>query len=154
MCMHADGLLRTVRRHGWRLVLLLAFGLLGARVHAADVVVLQVQDAIGPASADYIVRGMAKAHQAGAKLVVLELDTPGGLDTSMRQIIRAILAMCEGLGMDVVAEGIEEEAQAERLIEFGCAGGQGYLFGRPANANATLGYLRDNFRGAQHARAI
>ena len=45
--------------------------------------------------------------------------------------------------MDVVAEGIEEEAQADRLVEFGCAGGQGYLFGRPVDADATLGYLRD-----------
>jgi EAL domain-containing protein (putative c-di-GMP-specific phosphodiesterase class I) len=56
--------------------------------------------------------------------------------------------------MDVVAEGIEEEEQAERLVQFGCGGGQGYLFGRPANADATLGYLRDSFRGAQRARAV
>lgn len=67
-------------------------------------------------------------------------------DRPSEHIIRAILAMCEGLGMDVVAEGIEEEAQAEKLVQFGCAGGQGYLFGRPANADATLGYLRDALR--------
>jgi membrane-bound serine protease (ClpP class) len=41
---------------------------------------------------DYIVRGLQHARQQGAPLVVLELDTPGGLDTSMRQIIQAILA--------------------------------------------------------------
>jgi diguanylate cyclase (GGDEF)-like protein len=75
-------------------------------------------------------------------------------DRPSEHIIRAILAMCEGLGMDVVAEGIEEEAQADRLIQFGCAGGQGYLFGRPADAAATLGYLRDSFRGALRARAL
>ncbi|GLS31960.1 GGDEF-domain containing protein [Mesorhizobium albiziae] len=69
-------------------------------------------------------------------------------DRPSEHIIRAILAMCDGLGMDVVAEGIEEEAQADRLVQFGCAGGQGYLFGRPADADATLGYLRDSFRGA------
>jgi len=67
-------------------------------------------------------------------------------DRPSEHIIRAILAMCEGLGMDVVAEGIEEEAQAEKLIQFGCAGGQGYLFGKPVNADATLGYLRDALR--------
>lgn len=75
-------------------------------------------------------------------------------DRPSEHIIRAILAMCEGLGMDVVAEGIEQEAQAERLLQFGCAGGQGYLFGRPAGAEATLGYLREAYRGAAHARAI
>lgn len=68
-------------------------------------------------------------------------------DKPSEHIIRAILAMCEGLGMDVVAEGIEEEAQAARLVEFGCAGGQGYLFGRPSDAEATMAYLRDAYRG-------
>ena len=72
-------------------------------------------------------------------------------DRPSEHIIRAILAMCEGLGMDVVAEGIEEEAQADRLVQFGCGGGQGYLFGRPVNADATLGYLRDALRGALRA---
>ncbi|WEX12034.1 EAL domain-containing protein [Chelativorans sp. AA-79] len=63
-------------------------------------------------------------------------------DRPSEHIIRAILAMCEGLGMDVVAEGIEEEAQAERLAAFGCKDGQGFLFGKPGDAEATLGYLR------------
>ncbi|MCT7378542.1 putative bifunctional diguanylate cyclase/phosphodiesterase [Chelativorans salis] len=63
-------------------------------------------------------------------------------DRPSEHIIRAILAMCQGLGMDVVAEGIEEEAQAERLVEFGCAGGQGYLFGKPCDADETRALLR------------
>ena len=72
-------------------------------------------------------------------------------DRPSEHIIRAILAMCEGLGMDVVAVGIEDEAQAERLIQFGCAGGQGYLFGRPVDADATLLYLRDALRSPEQA---
>ncbi|MGE3306995.1 MAG: putative bifunctional diguanylate cyclase/phosphodiesterase [Rhizobiaceae bacterium] len=67
-------------------------------------------------------------------------------DRPSEHIIRAILAMCEGLGMDVVAEGIEEEAQADRLVQFGCGGGQGYLFGRPVDADATLGFLRTSMQ--------
>lgn len=66
-------------------------------------------------------------------------------DKPSEHIIRAILAMCEGLGMEVVAEGIEEEAQARRLVHFGCGGGQGYLFGKPRDADATMGYLRDTY---------
>ncbi len=75
-------------------------------------------------------------------------------DRPSEHIIRAILAMCEGLGMDVVAEGIEDKGQADRLVEFGCRGGQGYYFGKPIDAEGTLGYLRDTYRGASHAKAI
>jgi predicted signal transduction protein with EAL and GGDEF domain len=66
-------------------------------------------------------------------------------DKPSEHIIRAILAMCEGLGMEVVAEGIEHEAQATRLVQFGCGGGQGYLFGKPRDAEGTMAYLRQAY---------
>lgn len=53
--------------------------------------VLHISGAIGPATADYIVRGIDAAADEGALMLVLQIDTPGGLDTSMREIIRAIL---------------------------------------------------------------
>ena len=46
-------------------------------------------------------------------------------------VIRAILQLAEGFGLDVVAEGIETEDQMRRLRRKGCSEGQGYLFGRP-----------------------
>jgi membrane-bound serine protease (ClpP class) len=54
--------------------------------------VLEIQGAIGPATSRYVVHGIEAARTGGSRLIVLELDTPGGLDSSMRDIIRAILA--------------------------------------------------------------
>ena len=53
---------------------------------------LQIDGAISPAMADYVVHGLDAASQQHAQLVILEIDTPGGLDNSMRRIIKAILA--------------------------------------------------------------
>jgi membrane-bound serine protease (ClpP class) len=55
-----------------------------------DVVAIDVEGAIGPASAAYVEQAIADARAAEAEAMVLRMDTPGGLDTAMRAIVKAI----------------------------------------------------------------
>lgn len=54
--------------------------------------VVTIDGAIGPASSDYLVSALADSAVANARLLIIEMDTPGGLDSAMRDMIKAILA--------------------------------------------------------------
>jgi membrane-bound serine protease (ClpP class) len=64
----------------------------GTAAAAERALVLEIDGAIGPPLADYIVRELRAARPEEVGIVVLRMNTPGGLDTSMRQIVSAILA--------------------------------------------------------------
>ena len=67
---------------------------------------------------------------------------------SSQAIVRAILALADGLGMETVAEGVETEAQLEFLKQHRCGIFQGYFFSRPLPAEDFLKLLRDDaFKG-------
>lgn len=71
---------------------LFAFLLLFSSVFAQadDVWVIEVNGGIGPATSDYLTREIEQAHDEQAKVIILKMNTPGGLDSSMRDIIRSI----------------------------------------------------------------
>ena len=71
------------------LVLAAAPAARGQEEHVVEVI--ELDDVIDPVSADYLARNIDEAIEAGSEAVVIQLDTPGGLDVSMREMVQSIL---------------------------------------------------------------
>ncbi len=71
---------------------LLAQAPVAANDNRGSILQLSIDGAIGPSSDDYLERAIERAQEQGAQLIILQMDTPGGLDTSMRRMIKNIIA--------------------------------------------------------------
>ncbi len=83
---------------------------------------------------------------------VLKLDrslvAPAGADESAAALARAVVEMAQALGLDVVAEGIEDDAQWAAMRALGCPHGQGFHFSPPVDLPAALELLAPRARAA------
>ncbi len=73
------------------LILMIVPAVFGQLEKPAPVSVLTVKGVINPVSAEYLIEGITEAHDMGYQAVIIELDTPGGLDDSMRDIIQTMI---------------------------------------------------------------
>ena len=92
---------------------------LGPALASASVVKIKVDAPIHPITSEYIVKSLDKADREGADLVILTLDTPGGLDTSMREIIEKIVNAKTPVAAFVGPSG-SRSASAGFLIALAC----------------------------------
>ena len=76
--------------------------------------VVDIEGTIGPATSDYVLRAFSKAQESNAKLIILKMNTPGGLDNAMRDIIKAILSSDIAVASYVGPKGARHPTQGPK----------------------------------------
>ena len=95
----------------------LILGFLAGVAHADEkVVVLELRGALGVATADYIISGIEHAEATGTELVIIDMDTPGGLMAPMRDIIQAILNSSVPVATYVSPEGARADSAGTYIL--------------------------------------
>jgi membrane-bound serine protease (ClpP class) len=95
----------------------LILGFLAGAAHAdGKVVVLELRGALGVATADYLISGIEHAEATGAELVIIDMDTPGGLMAPMRDIIQAILNSSVPVATYVAPEGARADSAGTYIL--------------------------------------
>lgn len=109
-----------MRNAAWLVFALsLAIGAGPARAADGPAALIEIQDAIGPATSGYFEKAQRHAVDSGASVIVLRIDTPGGLDTAMRDIIKVILNSPIPV-IGYVAPGGARAASAGTYILYAC----------------------------------
>jgi len=72
-------------------IMIIAGTAIGAQAASPTITLLNIDGAINPVLADYIERGIEDAEDSNATVCIIQMDTPGGLDTAMRDIVQAIV---------------------------------------------------------------
>ena len=91
--------------------------LFAGAVHAeGTVVVMEIKGGIGVATADYVISGIEHAEETGAELIIIEMDTPGGLMAPMRDIIQAILGSSVPVATYVTPAGARADSAGTYIL--------------------------------------
>lgn len=89
--MKANRLLKVLRKELTKLTVLILLILAPAFLHAQKIFSIQVQETINPSSAEFILQSIKTANENKAECIIIELNTPGGLLKSTRDIVQSIL---------------------------------------------------------------
>lgn len=104
-----------MRLRAFLVALILVFSAVSAQADG-NVVVLNIKGGIGVATAEYILSGIEHAETSGAELIIIDMDTPGGLMAPMRDIVQAILGSSVPVATYVTPAGARADSAGTYIL--------------------------------------